>query len=166
MTADAAQTVDALSKSVLDLDASRRVGWARAYEASSREDDALRDLNIARSDLALLTRFAAYAFGVLQQVGAEGPVSRRYPKLLSFLPDAARRTGFSDATDYFAKSNFRREDAQEARERRRQLLKNENSRLYKNARSKERRDLMRQFHIPNEQALLDWLAQYHKGQAQ
>lgn len=148
--------IEALTKSVNDLDASRRVGWARSYEAATKHEETERDLNVARGDLAMVTKLAAYMFGMLTALQAEQLVVEQYPKLMSFLPDSPRRRGHDDTHKWLEDH----EDRLEVKRDRQRQLKNENSKLWKNARTKERRDLMHRFHIPDEEALSDWLSKY------
>lgn len=93
----AEQTVAALSASVIALDGSRRVGWAKSYEAEQRLDDLEREVDMARGDLAILAKFAAWEFGMLERLRAGGVVLDRYPDVLSCLPDSSREEGKRDA---------------------------------------------------------------------
>lgn len=68
-TVDSSETVKAFVKSVNDMDASRRVGWAKMYAALAAGEKAERELGIAREDLALLSKFAAFTYGALQSLG-------------------------------------------------------------------------------------------------
>lgn len=63
------ETVGAFAKSIHDMDASRRVGWAKMYAAIEAGEQAQRELAIAREDLALLSKFAAFTYGALQALG-------------------------------------------------------------------------------------------------
>lgn len=69
MTKDS-ETVKALTTAVHDLDTSRRVGWAKQYEASGRLDEALRDLNICRGDRESLIHYASFMHGLLQSLNS------------------------------------------------------------------------------------------------
>lgn len=55
----------ALAKSVDQLDASRRVGWAKYHELETRQGDILRDLNMARSDIEIYRRALSRALGAV-----------------------------------------------------------------------------------------------------
>jgi hypothetical protein len=48
------------------LDAGRRVGWARAFDAERRADAAEYDVNILRGDVRMIVSFAARAYGALE----------------------------------------------------------------------------------------------------
>lgn len=48
------------------VESGRRVGWARAFEAERRADTAERDVNVVRSDMKIMTAFAAQAYGALE----------------------------------------------------------------------------------------------------
>jgi hypothetical protein len=66
-----AETIAALTTSVQSLDVSRRVGWARSYEALDQKEELERDLNIARGDNLLLSKFCGFSYGILQSLGLE-----------------------------------------------------------------------------------------------
>jgi hypothetical protein len=70
--------VEALSTSVTAIDGARRVGWAKAYAAEARAEDVSRDLNIARGDVQVLMKFAAFMYGVVQAAAPEA--LQRIPK--------------------------------------------------------------------------------------
>lgn len=48
------------------IDAGRRVGWAKAFEALRRADSAERDVNVLRADVKILSSFAARIYGALE----------------------------------------------------------------------------------------------------
>ena len=94
---DTSETVKAFVKSVNDMDASRRVGWAKMYAALAAGEKAERELGIAREDLALLSKFGGFTFGALQTLGLydiynsylQGDTS----KLSTYFPDGAMNHG-------------------------------------------------------------------------
>jgi len=64
-----AEVVGAVAKSINTMDTSRRVAWAKMYAALQRGEEAERDLERAREDRILLSRFGGFAFGALQRLG-------------------------------------------------------------------------------------------------
>lgn len=65
------ETTDALSalaKSVHVINASRRVGWAKAYEAEANLDSALHDVNIFRSDRDVYRKALSFMFGMFSSL--------------------------------------------------------------------------------------------------
>lgn len=86
-------TTGALIKSIDCLDASRRVGWAKMFDAKRRADMAEQDLNIVREDAELLCRFGAFTYGVLYEIGAESLVREDERALKSFFADGPFRAG-------------------------------------------------------------------------
>lgn len=65
--ATAEAQINALSRAVTSTDASRRVGWASAYEAKAKLDETERDLNMARSDANVYRRGTSLLYGFLEQ---------------------------------------------------------------------------------------------------
>jgi hypothetical protein len=68
MSTAESDVVCALTRSVHAIDGSRRVGWAKSFAAEQKADGLSRDLNIARADIAILTRYAATLHGILEGV--------------------------------------------------------------------------------------------------
>ena len=60
------ETIDALSASVKDIDASRRVGWAKAYDSTAKLDEMARMYNLAKGDAEMWRRGASYTVGFVQ----------------------------------------------------------------------------------------------------
>jgi hypothetical protein len=75
------QVVSALTKSVHDLDASRRVGWAKMFSAVERLDVAERDRSIAKEDRQLFCQRLSYLYGFferyLEWLGEPGKIASR-----------------------------------------------------------------------------------------
>lgn len=161
---DSQETVDALAKSVKGLEAGRRVGWARSYGAEEREQEALRDLNVARGDLAMVAKFAGFLFGLIQGAapGAENLAVRSSTAMMSVLPKGAMEAGMLKGKEW--RDAQRDPDADEivaaARRRAKNITSKAHSSEFKGARIQERKKLMQQYGIPNEAALHNWLAQY------
>jgi hypothetical protein len=91
-----ADTAEALTRSVNAMDAARRVGFAKAYAAEESAANAARDLNIARADLAAITKFAAHLYGMILMIplGADRiPRSVNRAALISMLPDKQLASG-------------------------------------------------------------------------
>jgi len=88
-------TEQALSKSVIALDAARRVGWAKAFKAEEMQGCAEKQLNIALADLAIVGRFAALLYGIICEVapGAEYFVEHDPVAVVSIFPDEYLRKG-------------------------------------------------------------------------
>lgn len=78
----------ALSASVLSIDASRRVGWAKAFAAEGSRDEMARDLNVARADAAIYAKFAGFMYGAMTVL---------YPGLINHLPKGIDRTHLMSA---------------------------------------------------------------------
>ncbi len=55
------------------LDQSRRVGWAKAYQATERLDDALKDCNIAWGDRDAYRNGLSFVVGMLMQRAKNEP---------------------------------------------------------------------------------------------
>lgn len=66
MTAAVEEKDTASGFAMRGLETGRRVGWARAFDAERRADSAERDVNVLRSDVKILTAFAAQAYGALE----------------------------------------------------------------------------------------------------
>lgn len=62
----------ALVKSVHALDASRRVGWAKAYSATSKLDEALRESNLFRGDRDAYRNGISFLHGLFIRLAEEG----------------------------------------------------------------------------------------------
>lgn len=52
-------------KAIGGIDASRRVGWAKAYSAEEKADDLARDLNMARADKEIYRKHLSWLLGFL-----------------------------------------------------------------------------------------------------
>lgn len=63
------EVVGAVVTSINTMDTSRRVAWAKMYAALRRGEEAERDLERAKEDKILLSRFGGFAFGALQRLG-------------------------------------------------------------------------------------------------
>lgn len=92
-----ARREDALVTALSVTDTSRRVGWAKYFSAADQLDELSRDLNVARSDVDLMSRFAGYLYGAL---GVAAPsLIGRLPRaidpfgVLSMLPDKSIDAG-------------------------------------------------------------------------
>jgi hypothetical protein len=75
---------DALVTALSVTDTARRVGWAKYYSSAEQADELSRDLNMARSDRDLVSRFAGYLYGALGVAA---------PSIISKLPEAVDRLG-------------------------------------------------------------------------
>lgn len=84
MTKPRVRREEALVKSVHVMDTSRRVGWGKFYAEAEKVDDLSRDLNMARSDFDLMSRFAGYLYGAMTVAA---------PKVISDLPAEVDRLG-------------------------------------------------------------------------
>lgn len=74
MTAPAVDTkreIEALSRAVVGIDSSRRVGWARAFAALRQVDGLSHDLNIANEDRAFFYERLSYTLGWTHRVMKE-----------------------------------------------------------------------------------------------
>jgi hypothetical protein len=58
---------DATAVAILNLDNSRRVGWAKAYEATSKLDGALHDFNIAKGDRDAFRKGLSFLYGLFME---------------------------------------------------------------------------------------------------
>ena len=89
------EATEALTKSVIAMDSSRRVGWAKAFEFERQTDEVLRDLNLARGDLDSMCGFAAYLYGFVSVV--EPKLAKNWVAseavALSMLPSTPLRLG-------------------------------------------------------------------------
>jgi hypothetical protein len=61
------ETISALTRSVTALDASRRVGFGKAFTAQAKLDEALHDLNVARADRDIYRRSTSWLYGFIEQ---------------------------------------------------------------------------------------------------
>jgi hypothetical protein len=66
--ASVATQIEALSASVLGIDGSRRVGWAKAFAAIRQLENASQDLNVARDDLVMYRERVSYLWGYITAV--------------------------------------------------------------------------------------------------
>lgn len=102
---DIPEVIEAVSKSVLGAESSRRVAWAKMYAALARGEQAERQLAIAREDIELLSRFSAFSFGALKAFGLDG-VYRDYLKgdlslVMGYMPQGAMNAGRSSGESWF-----------------------------------------------------------------
>lgn len=158
---DMPETAAAFSKAITGLEAGRRVGWARSFAAEEREQETARDLNIARSDLDIMSKFAGFLFGLVESVapGAEALAVNDYRAVMSFLPQQALSSGRQQGRTWLAKIE-ERANPRLAKEKAKKVQNDEHSKAFQKARLVERRALMREFGIPSEDALMDWLRQF------
>ena len=157
MTTTAEESPAALiAKATQGLDASRRVGWAKMYEALARGEKAERELAIAREDLALLSKFAGFTYGALQALGLRD-IYRAYlkgdlDKLQSYLPNGAinmgRNVGEGWRRDWIARLADKTA-MYEARAKMREA----NERQMAAARHQVREELMQEYGFADESAL-------------
>lgn len=92
-----ARREDALIGALSVTDTSRRVGWAKYYSSTERVDDLSHDLNVAKTDIDLISRFAGYLYGALGVV-APTVIGKLPPSIdrlgvLSMLPSESIRIG-------------------------------------------------------------------------
>ena len=102
-----AEVVGAFVKSVNDLDASRRVAWAKMYAALQRGEEAERQLAIAREDNLLLSRFAGFSYGAILALGV-GDIYRDYlsgdlSAIASYLPKGSINAGTSTGNSWLTR---------------------------------------------------------------
>lgn len=166
------EVVDALSKSVYQLDNARRVGWAKSYEAESRLSDLEKDLAIARGDAALLSRLAGILWGFV----LETTDGRRHQalephidigKLTSLLSQSALNMGKRAAADYHEMLNKIRGKAAAYKTETELLVedlksgkRDRSSKLMAVARNQEFKRLMRRYGFDSVDDMKGWLALY------
>lgn len=155
------ETVEALARSVTTLDSARRVGWAKSYNAEEREQEALRDLNVARGDLAIMAKFTAFCFGLLQGAapGAEQLATENTAAVMSMLPrppiDAGQQEGQRWQREHIGAANAKAIRIKASTEAYRSGRKAKAA-----ARKQERDSLIKRYGFPDEAALVNWLEQY------
>lgn len=174
------KTIEAAGVAVNVMDASRRVGWGKAFDAMRRADSAERDVNVLRSDNKILAAFAARAYGALNEMlgdeGVNGLFRGDNHELKSYFADgpffagkdAARRVianlQTSPLWDYAAAVRARAAAEREALMAREDLVKHVPASFIKGTRRKERRDLAAHFGFGRgkrgEAAMFKWLQQY------
>jgi len=185
------ETIDAAGIAVRGLDAGRRVGWARAFDALRRADSAEHDVNVLRADVKTLSSFAARIYGALMEVVTQNQLNELFRgdniDLEGFLPEGPLFKGKDAMRNLLAKEESRL--AKSVRHHTEMLanqqvkLATEKARLaelkadrmalsdkaFETARRMELERLMEQFGIPDEAELTRWLTRYaryaRKGKA-
>ena len=156
-------TEEALTKSVIALDASRRVGWAKSFEAEKKQDKAERELNIALSDLAMVGKFAAVMFGFLCEAvpNAASLVAQDSTAMCSVLPDKMLKRGKSLGQTWL-QNNEPLSGAEllywQQREKIRRMRTSQRS--YQNGKENQVKAFLKEFGFPDEDALMAYLALY------
>lgn len=145
-------------------EASRRAGWARAFDAIQRADSAEHDVNVLRDDLRLLTNFSARLYGILEVIAGKHRINELFRgdnhALKSYLPKGALDEGGDAGRKLLGKktdelTKLRQEIA--AMQSDHHVL---SQKAFQAAMHKSRQELLQEFNIPDEDALLAWLAQY------
>jgi hypothetical protein len=165
------ETIDAAGIAVRGIDAGRRVGWARAFDAIRRADSAEHDVNMLRSDNRILCSFAARAYGALEVTCTRNRIDELFRgdnhELAGYFPqgplnngrDAMRRL-INDRHDELTRI---RAQIDEAKAERKDILAGTyevREKAFQAARRKDRQALMEEFEIPNQEELLWWLGRY------
>lgn len=159
------ETVESVGGAARGLEAGRRVGWARAFDAERRADSAEYDVNILRGDTKMLSAFAARAYGALAVT-----VGKRIDELFrgdnhelkSWLPRGALHEGGDAMRRLLGKqadelARIRAEIAVVKGERHALAAK-----VFTAARRAELERLVEEFGFPGEEELLRWLGEYAK----
>lgn len=169
-TAD--EVVDALAKSVHQLDNARRVGWARSYEAENRSSDLEKELAVARGDNALLSNLAGILWGFVLETtdGRRGSALGKHVdigKLTSFLGQAAINKGREAGGDYADLQNSLKDRAIAYAAESEQIMSDIKSgkramgeKLMRYARNAEYKHLMRKYGFDSAFDMNQWLARY------
>jgi hypothetical protein len=94
------ETIEELAHSVNaatnGLETGRRVGWAKAFDAMRRADNAERDFNVMAADRDILANFGARAFGALTVMldqAVDELFRGDHHELRSFFPDGPFHAG-------------------------------------------------------------------------
>jgi hypothetical protein len=159
MTATTNEVITALTKSVSTIDAARRVGWAKMFDAAAREEIAQKNLSIAKEDTILLAAFAGFLYGMVIEGLPDGAnAAARHPShiIRSALPEGAMNAGRELGAKYRRRADEKWQSRIDECTRSETAKANE----WKRARKRERKLLAERYGIPDEAALLDWLAQY------
>lgn len=167
------EAVGHLIKALAGTEASRRVGWARSYTAEERLDQALRDQEELRVQRDIMRGAASFLFGFVTGRG-DGIVDEalhRWRKEVAavFDPEVVRagRKAAEDLAD--------RDERRFARDERRRMLmersaawanhqQQKNRKPFQAGRVKERKNLISSYGFPDEEAFLEHLAAYRKGE--
>lgn len=155
----------ALTRALHVTDTARRAGWAKAFGAESKLDDALRDLGVARSDVVSLARSLAFITGftrayLTNRIGGQSGLSilaRVSHEWESALPekalaagrDAGRRAAELDAEAH--EGMTRRAEAKNEAKRSSRAL----DRAFRRGSDHGRDRLARQCGFPNVAAMLN-----------
>lgn len=166
----AAETISALSTSVRDLDGSRRVGWAKAYEAEEARAEAERMQESMRFQRDKLRSVASFFRGYLMQmserlgVGLTGETLNHYMRGIEYLlEDGASREGRREAMRAFEKwvgitdEQIRRERLKADQRRRRRAENTDFSEVMK--------AIAKQYHFPDVKELRSFLRWYRDTQS-
>jgi hypothetical protein len=135
------QALSALAQTVNGLEAGRRVGWARAYEAADGKESAERDLNVARGNLALIEKFTALMYGAVLAAtpGLAHLLTKEQPGIAAMLPQRYVNKGRALGTDFLEvdpELRQREQDRAEAAQRKASAAKQvgkQSDRLWRNA---------------------------------
>jgi hypothetical protein len=150
------------------VEAGRRVGWAKAFEALRRADSAEYDVNILRGDVKMLSNMCARIFGSLQVTVGRNRMNELmrgdHHELQGYLPQGPLNMG-RDAMhkllgDRRDELNEIRAQIENAKTERHWL----GEKAVKSIRAKQLVTLMEEYGIPNEDELRAWLDNYPKGE--
>lgn len=167
-TAFAEEVITALATSVNGLDASRRVGWAKMYAALAAGEKAERELAIAREDIALLSKFAGFTYGALQELGLRD-IYHAYLRgdldaLQTYFPSGAMRHGREVGAHWVKEWKVRLVDKTEYYKAR-AAAKEANEAQFAAAKHVVREELAAEYGFADKDALTAYLAQYNGGAA-
>lgn len=160
------EVVSAVVKSVNDMDASRRVGWAKMYAALATGEKAERELAIAREDIALLSKFAGFSFGALQSLGLRD-IYKCYCKgdldqLQSYFPSGAMNSG-RNVGEGWRKGWITRLADKTAMYEARARAHEASEKQFVAAKRVVREELVQEFGFDDESALLTYLGKHRDG---
>ena len=155
-------TIEAAAFGMRGIESGRRVGWAKAFDAMRRADSAERDINMIRSDIRILSNFAARAFGALTELLSDQAVTMLFRgdqhELKSYFPDGPYYKGKDDARRVYAAEEPRIREM----ERRIAELRSEHHRLDDRAFAAAKRRainlLANSFGFPNREIMFEFMA--------
>jgi hypothetical protein len=155
---------DTIDMSTRALEAGRRAGWAHAFDALRRADSAEHDVNVLRADVKALCRFAARAYGCLEQTVGRNRMAELFRgdhhEMQGFFPQGALNEG----RDAMRRLLGGRADELTRIRAEIAVVKGERhalaERVFTAAKHAELERLMSEFGIPDEGELLGWLARY------
>lgn len=166
-------TIDAAGMAYRGVESGRRVGWAKAFEFMRRADSAEHDVNVLRSDVKILSSFAARAYGALEVTVSRGRMDELFRgdngELVGFFPEGPLNNGRDAMRRLLAKkldeySDVRRR-VKEAQDESKPILQAASDKMFAAAKRAVAEEWMARYGIPDAETLDAWMSQFQERRA-